>query len=129
MIKASKAQKQLKRTNTPSKSEWARSKRHKTSSLNLTLPQKSLLSKRPSFVPTPKDINWYELHKDFTKFVNQLRFKLKQSLLSQDYQNQQELSAPKQSQNHSDETVLLMMIKNYISRQRSKIVGEDYPWS
>ena len=111
MIKAGKAQKQLKRTNTPSKSEWARSKRHKTSSLNLSLPQKSLLSKRPSFVPTPKDINCYELHKDFTRFVNQLRFKLKQSLL--------------QSQNHSDETVLLMMINNYISRQRSRIIGED----
>ena len=47
------------------------------SSLNLTSPQKSLLSKGPSFVPTPKDVNWYELRKNFTKFVNQLRFKLK----------------------------------------------------
>ena len=76
------------------------------SSLNLTSPQKSLLSKGPSFVPTPKDVNWYELRKDFTKFVNQLRFKLKQSQLSQDHQNQQELSDPIQSQNHPDETLL-----------------------
>ena len=44
-------------------------------SLNLTLPQKSLLSKEPSFVPKPKELNWYEFCKDFTKFVNQLRFK------------------------------------------------------
>ena len=45
------------------------------SSLNLTSPQKSLLLKGPSFVRTPKDISWYELRKDFTKFVNQLCFK------------------------------------------------------
>ena len=50
------------------------------STLNLTSPQKPLLSKGPSFVPTPKDVNWYELRKNFTKFVNQLRFKLKQYL-------------------------------------------------
>ena len=55
------------------------------SSLNLTSPQKSLLSKGPSFVPTPKDVNWYELRKNFTKFVNQLRFKLKQYQLNQDH--------------------------------------------
>ena len=55
------------------------------SSLNLTSLQKSLLSKGPSFVPTPKDVNWYELRKNFTKFVNQLRFKLKQYQLNQDH--------------------------------------------
>ena len=54
------------------------------SSLKLTSPQKSLLSEGPSFVPTPKDVNWYELWKDFTKFSSQLRFKLKQTQLSQD---------------------------------------------
>ena len=69
------------------------------SSLNLTSPQKSLLSKGPSFVPTPKDVNWYELRKNFTKFVNQLRFKLKQYQLNQDHQNQQELSNPIPSKN------------------------------
>ena len=39
MIKASKAQKQLKRTNTPSKSEWARSKRLKSviTEFNITI--------------------------------------------------------------------------------------------
>ena len=76
------------------------------SSLNLTPPQKSLLSKGPSFVPTPKDVNLYELRKDLTKFANQLRFKLKQSQLNQDHQNQQELPDPMQSQNHPEETVL-----------------------
>ena len=76
------------------------------SSLNLTSPQKSLLSKGPSFVSTPKDVSWYELRKNFTKFVNQLRFKLKQSQLSQDHQNQQELSNPTQSKNLPNEVSL-----------------------
>ena len=31
--------------------------------LNLTLPQKLLLAKKPSFIPTAADINWYELRK------------------------------------------------------------------
>ena len=31
--------------------------------------------KGPSFVPTPSDVNWYEMRKDFDKFVNQLRLK------------------------------------------------------
>ena len=77
------------------------------SSLNLTSLQKSLLSKGPSFVPTPKDVNWYELRKNFTKFVNQLRFKLKQYQLNQDHQNQQELSNPIQSKNLPNEASLL----------------------
>ena len=47
------------------------------SSLNLTSLQKSLLSKGPSFVPTPKDVNWYELHKNFTKFVTKFVNQLK----------------------------------------------------
>ena len=29
--------------------------------------------KGPSFVPTPTDINWYEVRKDFTKFTNKIR--------------------------------------------------------
>ena len=76
------------------------------SSLNLTSPQKSLLSKGSSFVPTSKDVNWYELRKNFTKFVNQLRFKLKQYQLNQDHQNQQELSNPIQSKNLPNEASL-----------------------
>ena len=36
--------------------------------------QKSLLKKDPSFVPTPTDINWYEVRKDFTKFTNKIRY-------------------------------------------------------
>ena len=35
--------------------------------------QKSLLKKGPSFVPTPAEINWYEVRKDFTKFTNKNR--------------------------------------------------------
>ena len=35
--------------------------------------QKSLLKKGPSFVPTPADINWYEVRKDFTKFTKKIR--------------------------------------------------------
>ena len=74
------------------------------SSLDLTSPQKSPLSKGPSFVSTPKIVYRYELCKDFTQFVNQLRFKLRQSELNQDHRNQQELSEPIQS--HPGETVL-----------------------
>ena len=76
------------------------------SSLNLTSPQKSLLSKGTSFVPTPKDVNWYELSINFAKFVNQLHFKLKQSQLNKDHQNQQELSNPIQSKNLPNEASL-----------------------
>ena len=47
--------------------------------LNVTLPQKSLPAKMPSFIPTPAYINWYELWKDCTSFVNQLCYKAKQS--------------------------------------------------
>ena len=47
-----------------------------------TLPkaQESLLMKGPSFVPTLSDVNWYEMGKDFSKFVNQLRFKARNIL-------------------------------------------------
>ena len=31
-----------------------------------------------SFIPTPEDINWHELRKNFTSLVNQLRYKVKQ---------------------------------------------------
>ena len=35
--------------------------------------QKTLLKKGPSFVPTPTDMNWYNVRKDFTKFINKTR--------------------------------------------------------
>ena len=38
----------------------------------------SLLKKGPSFIPTPKDINWFNLRQDFDKFTNQLRIKFNQ---------------------------------------------------
>ena len=39
----------------------------------LSKEQKSLLIKGPSFVPTPADINWYEVRIDFTKFTYKIR--------------------------------------------------------
>ena len=45
--------------------------------MSLTTPQKLLLKKGPSFVPTPSDNNWLTLRKDFDKFVNQLRYQVK----------------------------------------------------
>ena len=45
-------------------------------SQNLSELQKSLLKKGPSFVPTPSDINSYEVRRDFDKFVNQLRYRV-----------------------------------------------------
>ena len=35
--------------------------------------QKTLLKKGPSFIPTPTNINWYDVRKDFTKFINKVR--------------------------------------------------------
>ena len=35
--------------------------------------QKTLLKKGPSFIPTPTNINWYDVRKDFTKFINKIR--------------------------------------------------------
>ena len=35
--------------------------------------QKTFLKKGPSFIPTPTDINWYDVRKDFTKFINKIR--------------------------------------------------------
>ena len=46
----------------------------------MTEPQKSLLMKGPTFVPTPSDVNWYEMIKGLEKFVDQLRFKARNIL-------------------------------------------------
>ena len=48
-------------------------------STELSQPQKSLLQKGSSFVPTPSDINCYEVRRDFDKFVNQLSYRLTHS--------------------------------------------------
>ena len=37
------------------------------------LKTKNFIEKGPSFVPTPTDINWYGVCKDFTNFVNKIR--------------------------------------------------------
>ena len=42
--------------------------------------QQSLLKKAPSFIPTPKDVNWFNLRQDFDKFTNQLRTKFNQAI-------------------------------------------------
>ena len=45
-------------------------------STELSESQKMLSRKGPSFVPTPSDINWYEVRRDFDKFINQLRYRV-----------------------------------------------------
>ena len=44
------------------------------SSKVLTTPQKSVLAKGPSFIPTPNDINWLNVTKELDSFTNQLRY-------------------------------------------------------
>ena len=48
-------------------------------STDLSESQKLLLRKQPSFVPSPSDINWYEVRRDFDKLVNQFRYRVKNS--------------------------------------------------
>ena len=36
--------------------------------------QKTLLKNRPSFIPTPTNINWYSVRKDFTRLINKMRY-------------------------------------------------------
>ena len=47
------------------------------STRDLTSSQKSILAKGATFVPTPTSVNWLDLHKDFDKFVIQLRYEFK----------------------------------------------------
>ena len=47
------------------------------SNADLTPATISLLSKGPSFVPTPKHIEWGKLSKDFLKFKNKMRWRAK----------------------------------------------------
>ena len=44
------------------------------STQKLTDPKKSLLQKRPSFIPNPTYINWFKLKLDFDNFVNKFRY-------------------------------------------------------
>ena len=48
--------------------------------IELNQHQQSLLKKGPSFIPTPKDVNWFNLRQDFDKFTNQLRTKFNQAI-------------------------------------------------
>ena len=58
------------------------------SNLELTESQKSLSIKGQSFVPTPKDINWFHLRQDSDKFVNQLRYRAKNHVPSNEAEQQ-----------------------------------------
>ena len=40
----------------------------------LTTPQKSVLAKSPSFIPTPNDVNWLNVRKELDSFINQQRY-------------------------------------------------------
>ena len=40
----------------------------------LTTPQKSILAKGPSFIPTPNYFNWLSVRKEWDSFINQLRY-------------------------------------------------------
>ena len=40
------------------------------SAVSLKTPQKLLLKKEPSFVPTSSEVNWLTSRKDFDKLVN-----------------------------------------------------------
>ena len=66
-------------------------------STGLSESQKSLLRNGPSFVPNPSDINWYEVRRDFDKFVNQLRYRVAHS--TQITQNREILAEPPTADN------------------------------
>ena len=59
---------------------FSRSKCYQFNITEISESQKSLLRKGSSFVPTPSDINWYEVRRDFDKFVNQLGYRVTHSL-------------------------------------------------
>ena len=40
----------------------------------LTTPQKSVLAKGPSFIPTPNDVGWLKVRKELDSFINQPRY-------------------------------------------------------
>ena len=46
------------------------------SNKDLSHAEQSLLRKGSSFIPTPPDINWYDLRRDFDSFVNKLRYRV-----------------------------------------------------
>ena len=47
------------------------------SSKVLTIPQKSVLVKSPSFIATPNDVNWLSLRKELNSFINQRQYFVK----------------------------------------------------
>ena len=67
----------------------------------LTTPQKSVLAKGPSFIPTPNDVDWLNIRKDLDSFINQLRY-----FANNAFQEGQEVEvaeiAPNQEQERAD---------------------------
>ena len=66
------------------------------SSKVLTTPQKSVLAKGPSFIPTPNDVNWLNVRKDLHSFINQLRY-----FANNAFQEGQEVEVPEIAKNCS----------------------------
>ena len=67
----------------------------------LTTPQKSVLAKGPSFIPTPNDVDWLNIRKDLDSFINQLQY-----FANNAFQEGQEVEvgeiAPNQEQERAD---------------------------
>ena len=53
---------------------------------DVTPSQKSILAKRPTFVPNPTGVNWLDLRKDFDKFFSQVRYEFKKQRTQQQEQ-------------------------------------------
>ena len=82
----------------------------------LTEEEKSILIKGPSFVPTPIDINWYDVRKDFTKFASKLRH-----FTDENQQQQQQQQQPQQEPTHPDINTEETTMNNYDFHLKPKI--------
>ena len=56
--------------------------------IQLSQHQQSLSKKGPSFLPTSKDVDWFNLHQDFDKVTNQLRSNRQEHQKKQKHQHQ-----------------------------------------
>ena len=68
------------------------------SSKLLTTPQKSILAKGPSFIPTPNDFNWLSVRKEWDSFINQLRY-----IANNTFQKGQEFKVTEMTPNQEQE--------------------------
>ena len=56
--------------------------------IQLSQHQQSLSKKGPSFLPSSKDVDWFNLHQDFDKVTNQLRSNRQEHQKKQKHQHQ-----------------------------------------